>query len=195
MAPRRHLVSPAGKLLRQCSLALALLLLLPDARQANGGTVAHEPELKAGFLCNFSHFTDWPAETFADEETPMVIGVLGRDPFGSILDEAVRGEHVNQRPLVVIRFKRVEDIKACQVLFIGDSETKRLPAILAKLAGRSILTVSDMDGFTSQGGMVRYLTSTNGVQLEVNLEAVKAAKLLMSSKLLRTAEIVSTKKK
>ena len=119
-----------------------------------------------------------------------MIGVLGRDPFGLRLDEAVRSEQVNRRSLVVIRYKRVEDVKGCQMLFIGDSETRRLPSILTKLAGRSILTVSDIDSFAGAGGMVRFVTVKHSVQLEINLEALNAAKLTMSSKLLRAAQIL-----
>jgi len=55
--------------------------------------------------------------------------------------------------------------------------------------------VSDIDSFASQGGMVHFVTADKSVQLQINLDALKAAKLTMSSKLLRAAEIVSSKKK
>lgn len=181
-----------GRRLRHGWITLLTLLFLATT---HAGVVSREPELKAVFLFNFSHFTDWPPEAFPDAKSPLVIGVLGRDSIGPLLDEVVRGEQVNDRPLQVVRFNRVEDITNCQILFISESESPRLAAILAKLDGRSILTVGDMDGFTEKGGMIRFMTVNNHIQLRVNLEAIKAAKLILSSKLLRTAEIVSTTRK
>jgi hypothetical protein len=152
-------------------------------------------ELKAASLGNFPEFTEWPADTFTNASDPLVIGVLGKDPFGNGLEDAVRGKQAHNRPLVVRHFRKVDEVKSCQVLFVSDSETKRLPRILTGLKGRSILTVSDMPDFTSRGGMVSLLAATNQIQLQVNLDILNAAGLTMSSKLLRTADIVSSAKK
>jgi hypothetical protein len=147
-----------------------------------------EYQIKAVFLFNFAQFVDWPPKAFADAQTPLVIGILGEDLFGSYLDETVRGEKVNNRPLVVQRFRRIGEIKACHVLFISRSENARLEEILASLKGRSILTVGDNDDFALRGGMIRFVTEKNKIRMRINLEAVKAANLTISSKLLRLAE-------
>src|SRR5207247_2374380 len=104
---------------------------------------APEYQLKAVFLFNFTQFVEWPTNAFPETRTPLVIGVLGEDPFGAYLDETVRGEKVNDRPLVVQRYHRVEEIKACHVLFISRSEREKLELIFANLKGRNILTVGD----------------------------------------------------
>ena len=119
----------------------------------------------------------------------MIIGVLGNDPFGAYLDETVRGEKVNDRPLVVQRYRRVGEIKNCHVLFISQSETDRLEQILASLKGRNILTVGDMDDFTARGGMIRLFNEKNKIRMSINLETVRAANLTISAKLLRVAEL------
>jgi YfiR/HmsC-like len=59
------------------------------------------------------------------------------------------------------------------------------------LKDRSILTVSDADGFTQRGGIVRFVTQNDHVKLRINVEAAKAAGLTISSKLLRVADTVS----
>jgi hypothetical protein len=82
-------------------------------------------------------------------------------------------------------------MKTCHILFISQSESKRLEQIVAALKGRSILTVSDSDGFTRYGGMIRFVTEKNKLRLRINLEAATAANLTISSKLLRPAEIVT----
>ena len=152
---------------------------------------AREYQVKAVFLFNFAQFVDWPPQAFPDAQTPLVIGVLGEDPFGTYLDETVRDGKVNNRPLAVQRYRRVEEIKTCHILFISRSEADRLGQILASLKERSILTVSDTEGATQRGVMIRLVTEKNKFRLRINLEAAKAANLTISSKLLRPAEIVA----
>jgi len=152
---------------------------------------APEYQVKAVFLFNFAQFVDWPANVFPETRTPLVIGVLGEDPFGAYLDETVRGEKVNDRSLVVQRYHRVEEIKACHILFISRSEREKLELIFANLKGRNILTVGDAVGFAQRGGMIRFVTEKNRIRLRINLEAAKAAGLTISSKLLRPAAILA----
>jgi hypothetical protein len=153
--------------------------------------LSREYQVKAVFLFNFAQFVEWPSPAFPEAQTPLVIGVLGDDPFGTYLDETVRGETVNDRPLVVRRFRNVEEIDTCHVLFISRSETGRLEQIVASLKGRSILTVGDMDGFAKRGIMIRFMTVANKIRLRINLERANAANLKISSKLLRPAEVVT----
>ena len=154
---------------------------------------AKEYQVKAVFLYNFAQFVEWPEAAFPETQTPLVIGVLGEDPFGGYLDETVRGEKVNNRPLVIERYRRAEEIKICHILFISRTEADRLEKIFAELKG-SILTVGDFEGFTKRGGMMRFVTEKNKTRLRINLEAAKAAKLTISSKLLRPAEIIMSGK-
>ena len=154
------------------------------------GQTPREYEVKAAFLYNFVQFVEWPADAFLDAQSPVIIGILGDDPFGASLDEIVRDEKVNSRPLVIRHYQRVEDIKACQILFISQSENWRLEEILAGLKDRSILTVGDTDGFARRGGMIRFVTENNKIRFRINVEAAKTANLTISSKMLRLAEIV-----
>jgi hypothetical protein len=163
-------------------------LLLSGTLQAAAPT---EYQLKAVFLFNFAQFVDWPQESFPEAQMPLVIGVLGEDPFGTYLDEIVSGETVNNRRLEIQRYRRVDEMKTCHILFISQSESKRLEQIVADLKGRSILTVSDSVGFARYGGMIRFVTEKNKLRLRINLEAATAANLTISSKLLRPAEIVT----
>ena len=169
-----------------------LALLLSGALKLSAKTASPtEYQLKAVFLFNFAQFVDWPQESFPEAQTPLVIGVLGEDPFGTYLDEIVGGETVNNRQLEIQRYRRVDEMKTCHILFISQSESKRLEQIVADLKGRSILTVSDSLGFTRYGGMIRFVTDKNKLRLRINLEAATAANLTISSKLLRPAEIVT----
>jgi hypothetical protein len=182
-------------LIRDLVLQLAVWLAAGAATTVPTDTLAQsapdpEYQLKAVFLFNFAQFVEWPASAFPGPETPLVIGVLGQDPFGPYLDETVRGEKVNDRPLVVRRYRSVEEITTCHILFISRREEGRLKGILDSLRGRSVLTVSDADRFASRGGMIRFVTDRHRIRFRINLEAAKAASLTLSSKLLRPAQIV-----
>ena len=152
-----------------------------------------EYDLKATFLYHLAQFVDWPPEAFASEETPLVIGVLGMDPFGKILNEIIDNEVVKNRKLTVERYRTMEEIKNCHILFISQSEAGRLDQIFTGLKDRRILTVGDTEGFAQRGGMVRFLNEKNKIRLRINIEAAKAAGLTISSKLLRAAELVGAK--
>jgi hypothetical protein len=176
-----------------CCCAASILLLAQGGSSA-GQQAAPTPEyqLKAVFLFNFAQFVEWPPSAFPDSTTPLVIGVLGEDPFGPYLDETVRNEKVKERPLVVRRYRTVEEITTCHILFVSRREQARLGRILDRLRGRSILTVSDADHFANRGGMILFVTEHGRIRLRANLEAAQAADLTLSSKLLRSAQIVAT---
>ncbi len=167
-------------------------LLLAGGRQLPAQTaIPAEYQIKAVFLFNFAQFVEWPPQAFPEAQAPLVIGVLGEDPFGAYLDETVRGEKLNDHLVVVQRYRRAEEIGACHVLFISRSEADRLEPILARLKGRSVLTVGDFDGFARRGGMIRFVRENNKIRLRIGLETAKAANMTISSKLLRPAQIVA----
>jgi hypothetical protein len=144
----------------------------------------NEYQVKAAFLFNFAKFVVWPANAFPNANTPLVIGVLGQDPFGSYLDDIVRGERVDNRQLSVQRYRSSAEIRDCHVLFISKSESGRLDQIVSTLKNRKLLIVTDADG--GQGGVIiRFVTEGNRIRFKIDAEAAKAAHLNISSKLMR----------
>ncbi len=173
----------------------AIFFFTFGAAESRAQEVSKEYQVKAVFLFNFAHFVDWPTNAFPDDQSTFVIGVLGSDPFGSFLDDTVRGEKVNGHTLVVEHFQNVDEARDCQILFIGPSEEKKIPAILKEFSGKNTLTVSDAKNFSENGGVIGFVTtSQNKVHFQINPDAAKSAGLVISSKLLRLADIVETKK-
>lgn len=172
---------------------LALVAALGAGASAQATVPSKEYQVKAAFLFNFAQFVDWPVGAFANEDTPLMICVLGDDPFGSYLDELVRGEQVNSRRLMVQRFRTPEDARGCQVLFVSRSESGNLAKALASGREMNALTVSDVDGFAAQGGIIQLTTQSGKIRLKINMIAAKASNLVISSKLLRAAEIVASR--
>lgn len=154
-----------------------------------------EYQVKAVFVFNFSQFAEWPSQSFANPESPAVIGILGKDPFGPYLAETIVGENLNKHPLVIQHFNNVDEVSNCQILFINVSDKNKLKAILEKLKGKNILTISDANGFAKFGGIARIYTKDDKINIQINLEAAKEENITISSKLLKLAEIVTTDKK
>lgn len=152
-----------------------------------------EYDLKAVLLFNLAQFTEWPESAFAGTNSPLVIGIFGTDPFGKVLDEVVRGESVKGHAIQLARVRSLEQASQCHILFISRSAEDSLASILREMDGRPVLTVSDIEGFASKGGMIRFDTIGNRIKLRVNLETLQGAKLELSSKVLRLAEVVGRK--
>lgn len=170
---------------RMCA-AFSLALVMAFSCVASAWSApASEYEVKAAFLFNFAKFVEWPPNAFDDANTPYVIGVLGQDPFGSYLDETVRGERLNGRPLVVQRYRHASEIKQCHVLFISRSESDHLEEIVSSLKYRKILTVTDAAG--NGGAVIRFVNEGNRIRFKIDVQAAKVANLTISSKLLRLA--------
>jgi hypothetical protein len=147
---------------------------------------------KARLLVNFAQFTDWPADAFATNSDPIVIGFLGKDPFHGFLQSIVRNETVASRPLVVERYNAVEEIKRCHILYIGQSEARDLERIVKKLDRKPVLTVSDVEDAAFRGAGVGFAIEQNRIKLRINLARIKASRLTVSSKLLDLAKIVKS---
>jgi hypothetical protein len=146
-----------------------------------------EYKVKAAFLFNFTKFVDWPPESFANAETPLVIGFLGENPFGNDLEDIVRGKTINNRTLKTRQLRTLAECTNCNVLFLSTAEKSRIKEVLEKLRDTSVLTVSENDGFTEAGGMINFVREGNKFRFQINNEAAKRAKLKISSKMLGLA--------
>lgn len=179
---------------RLALIGIVLMAALPPARGAVLAQ-AQEPteyELKAVFLFNFARFVEWPATAFESPEAPLIIGVLGENPFDGRLEEVIKGEAVEGHPLEVRRFNRIEEVDTCHILFLGRAEGATLEGALARLKFRPVLTVGESEQFARTGGMIGFVTERNRIRLRINRGAAEAASLVLSSRLLRPAEIVQT---
>jgi hypothetical protein len=169
--------------------AIFATVLLVSSLVLSAQVPSHEYQLKAAFLFNFTQFVEWPGSSFATDDAPWVIGVLGENPFNTYLEEIVSGEKINGHRVTVNYYKNTDEIKSCHILYINLPDAKKQELALAGLEKRNILTVSDFPSFPQYGGMIRLFTRDNKIKIQVNLEASKAANLVISSKLLKLAEI------
>jgi hypothetical protein len=146
-----------------------------------------EYQLKAAFLYNFAKFIDWPPETFPDDKSPFIIGILGDNPFGTDLERTVADKKINDRPIAIRPFRTAAEATNCQILFISSSEKKRFSEIIQSLHGSAVLTVGEAGQFIESGGMVNFVQEASKIRFQINDDAAKAARLKISSKLLSLA--------
>lgn len=175
--------------LRKRATALAIALTAGLLPSSWGQAPLSEQQIKAGFVLNFARYVEWPEQAFAGKEAPLILCVLGRDPFGGALS-AIERRSVQGRELRVRRDVLAEDTRGCHVLFVSDSEARRLAPILRQVAGNPILTVSDIEGFTDAGGGIGMTHGDERLQFEVNLDALQQGRLKASSQLLKLARSV-----
>ena len=166
-------------------LILAWLLMAGPGRA--GDAQPTEYQIKAAVIFNFVKFVEWPPTAFANAASPIVIGILGDNPFEDELASTVRGKTINNRPLAVQEFRSASEATNCHVLFISSSEKKRLPEILKGLQGTRALTVGETDGFTKAGGMINFFEEGKKLHFQINLDAARSAGLKISSRLLSIA--------
>ncbi len=170
--------------------------------QTAGGRQATEYEIKAVYLYNFLLFVEWPepdddekedsgSTGNIDSDRPVIIGIVGKDPFGKSFRE-VEGKpaKAGKRRLEIKRFGRYRkntDLSGCDLLFVCQSERKYFPEILRPLKGKPVLTVGDWGGFLEAGGMINLVKAKNRIRWEINRTPVKKTQLKMSAQLLRNA--------
>jgi hypothetical protein len=177
--------------IRAVGAAIALVL----AAEAAAGVVTTPPRspeyvIKAAYLYNFAMFVEWPEEAFNSATSPIVVGVVGDDPFGSSLDRTVMNKRINNRPIVVERLRIDEDVRRCHILFVSPAESARIADLAQRVGRSSILIVGDEPDTVSRGGTIAFTVRDNKVGFEVNLAAARRARLTISSKLLNLARFV-----
>jgi hypothetical protein len=173
-------------------LFLLLLLLAPPARPAEEAPLS-EYEVKAALLLHFVRYSDWPAKAFPYAESPYVVGVAGRDPFGKDLEAAFEGKSVKGRSFLLKRVSSEQEMRTCHVLFVATSERRRAADLLRKLADAPVLTVGESSEFLDQGGMIHLRLKNESVRFDINLEPARNARLKLDANLLKVAASVRGK--
>jgi YfiR/HmsC-like len=167
--------------------AAGLILLASLGGPAPAADLPLEYAVKASYLYKFAPFVQWPPAAFETPTSPLSICIAGQDPFGPALGEAVRGQHVNGHPIVVRRIESVHPGIACQILFVGGSETAEA---LQAVAHEPVLTVTDHNR-GGAGGMIQFIMMAGRVRFMVDQAAAQDSGIAISSKLLGLAVSVN----
>lgn len=171
-------------------LSCCCLLLLGLMTASAQDMVSKEYQIKAAYLYNFAKFVEWPAQSFPAQNSPLVIGVYGPNPFGKELEAIAKDHQINGRPIVVKAVEKASDLADVHLLFIGAPEDYNLPQILDGLKQASILTVGETDKFMASGGMIDFVREADKVRFAVDAAAAEQHGLKISAQLLKLATAV-----
>ncbi|CAN7326396.1 YfiR family protein [Phenylobacterium sp. LjRoot225] len=170
---------------------LALAIWTSSSRTSRAQDASLEYAVKANFLFKFGPFVEWPPRVFASATAPFNICVVGQDPFGPALDDAVRSQTIDGHPIAVRRLRTVSAEPPCHVLYVGRSPDQKPSDILRIVRGAPVLTVTD-EGVGTGGGIVHFVLRQGRVRFGVNSGSAQTSGLTISSKLLGLAVPVRT---
>lgn len=172
------------------AIFIASAVLLEASASHADESQANEYAVKAAFLYNFAKFAEWPADAFADERSPIVVGVLGVDPFGPMLDEMLASKTAHARPFTVRRLARPGQAAECHLVFVAGSSGPSGQLALQAIGDRPVLTVGESSEFIALGGLINFQVEQNRVVFEVGAEKSAVAPVRLSSQLLKLARLV-----
>ncbi len=178
--------------------ALLVAAPLTNSRlpQSTRSTASKEYQVKAAFLFNFLNYTRWPKDSFETKQSPIVVAIVGADPFGPVLDATFRGERVRGRPIRIVRMRTVPDKLTAHMVFCSKPKPEQRKKILQACKARPILLIGESEGFAEDGALINfYLHKGTKVRFEINPAAVQQAKLQVSSELMKLARVVQPRRK
>jgi hypothetical protein len=174
-------------------LAWLTLIFLTLAPLHSQGAPSYPPaQVKAVFIFNFAQSVEWPAPAFENENSPVVIGIVGdrNNPVAEALEQVVKNEKIRNRSFSIVYYPDVASARKCHILYFASGVSAPSPRIFADLQQRSILTIGETEDTLRNGGVIRFVTERT-IRLRIHLKAARASGLTISSKLLRLAEVVN----
>lgn len=151
--------------------------------------IAKEYKLKAAFIYNFAKFVEWPASSFPNAGSPIVIGVLGGNPFGEELSNTVKGRRIHGRAIEIRNVRTAAEAGGAQILFVSAGGEKNFSA-LSNAPGAGVLSVGESAMFTRQGGIINFLLEGNRLRFEINMAAANRSGLKVSAQLQKLASAI-----
>ncbi len=166
-----------------------LLVSVPAPAHGQESAVENPNKVKAAFLRNFAHYVTWPGSAFPDSHSPWRVCILGRDPFGDMLEKTFQGRTEQDRSFEVHRGDTLRRLPTCQIIFLAFDDPLARRAILSELRGKPVLTVGDTPEFLREGGVIRFQVEDR-VRLSINLDQARAASLAIQTRMLEVSQEV-----
>jgi YfiR/HmsC-like len=173
---------------RQAWRALIAAVLVAAALASSALALeASEPAIKAAYLYKFGFFVEWPQAAFAASDSPINLCIVGNDPFGTLLDDTVKGQKIGNRPISVHRMTSVSRDSGCHIAYLPDGAQSPSAQAVGALRGSDILTVTDAGTGGSPVGIINFVIKDNRVRFDIDDAAAASSGLVISSRLLSLA--------
>jgi hypothetical protein len=138
------------------------------------------PKAQTLFIYNFSRLIEWPANY---RTGPFVIGILGTSDVAAELEAYTKGKKVGTQDINVIRYKTLQEISTCHILFVPFSKTKQIPEIISFLNGKSTLIITEKNGALNEGSAINFVILEDKMKFELKPENASKFGIKFSSKL------------
>jgi YfiR/HmsC-like len=173
-----------------CSLLTLIGLPMRICVGAQLSPPPREYEIKAAFIYNFTKFIEWPARSFPDAATPIVIAVLGDSPCAEALEQLVKDRKVNGRAIVVRRVESARELETTHVLFVGSAQEGRFLPLMPAVAALPIVTVGESPAFADMGGAIIFVRQDDKIRFEINIRSAARVDVKISAQLLKLASAI-----
>lgn len=175
LTPRRALFFPV--------VLLALFLAFPCV----AADPSYQEAVKGHFIYNISKFIYRP-----DQKSLIFICVYDNSDFFQKLEQVYQRDDSLYASRIKLRMiEPDQDIIGCDMVFIGRRSISRLQDFLDVVEGKKILTVSDIEGFIKNGGMIELVMVSQKTSLQINYGKIKRHGIQISSRLLNLADVVN----
>lgn len=168
-------------------LAAAWLVLALGSPACALAQPVPEHDMKAAYIFNFAIFTQWPQTLPAAAGTPLFVCASAASPLFAALGQ-LKDKPINGRPLALR--PAVGALQGCHVLVLERADRERWPQWKRDLAGSAVLTVTDDHVIGKDGPMISMNLDAKRLVFDIDMTALRAARLNLSSKLLRLARSV-----
>jgi len=175
-----------SKSISSFALFLLVAVVFPGS---NTAAAKSEEAVQAALILKFAKFVEWPRTEFRSASSPIVIGVFGDDRLRELLTFMAIDRKASGRSLKIVDANTSSSWSSVQILFIDESESDKISRVLTSVNGKSVLTVSEAEGFTEKGGMIFFERVDSKLKLTINTAATREARLEVDSRLLDIATI------
>ncbi len=166
-------------------LAICLVAGMPVQAHAGDSSGKAQDLIRSAMVYNFCKFVQWPE---SDLDT-LVLGVMAA-PDATLDFSSIQGKAVQDSYIKVRQVDSSDDLAGCQLVFIPKGLEGKLQGAFAAAQAESILTISEIDGFCSQGGIIQLVERRGKLRFFINNKAASESRLQLSSQLLKMAKIV-----
>jgi hypothetical protein len=186
---RRESAAFAVRLLAAACLIWGPLASIARAETGTSGAVAvvSEEKVKAAFVMRFLNYVEWPANSFAQADSPFVIGISGAPEVARELEKSAAVQVPGKRSIVIRRLGDHDPLRGVHALLVGNGEHAGLGRWLAAVGQQPILLITEVDGAPPRGSMINFRVADDRVRFDIVLEPVENAGLKLNSRLLAVA--------
>ena len=104
-------------LLRMRAWVQAIVVIFAVSAVATAAS-ADDRETKGLFLYNLAKYVTWPAESFASDTAPIVIGIVDDAEFAARLDAIVDGHKAQGRSIRVMELAQEQSAQGVHIVYV-----------------------------------------------------------------------------